>query len=128
MKKILVLLPVVLFAVSCATHRQHNQAHNHSHQPRCGHIAVLHEGHVDYLHDGHLHQSHGSHVDEHAISATASNPNQCAPVSTKNEHAHNSKCGHAAVPHAGHLDYLVEGHLHHAHNSHCDDHGTLALK
>jgi hypothetical protein len=29
------------------------------------------------------------------------------------------------VPHADHLDYLVAGHLHHAHGGHCDHHGTL---
>jgi hypothetical protein len=25
------------------------------------------------------------------------------------------------------VDYLVDGHLHHQHNGHCDSHGQLAL-
>jgi hypothetical protein len=29
------------------------------------------------------------------------------------------------VPHGDHVDYLVDGHLHHAHDGHCDDHGAL---
>jgi UDP-2,3-diacylglucosamine pyrophosphatase LpxH len=31
------------------------------------------------------------------------------------------------VPHGEHVDYLVDGHLHHPHGDHCDDHGELAL-
>jgi hypothetical protein len=29
------------------------------------------------------------------------------------------------VPHGEHTDYLVQGHLHHPHGDHCDDHGPL---
>jgi hypothetical protein len=29
------------------------------------------------------------------------------------------------VPHGDHTDYLVDGHLHHPHGDHCDDHGPL---
>jgi hypothetical protein len=29
------------------------------------------------------------------------------------------------VPHGDHADYLVEGHLHHQHGDHCDDHGAV---
>jgi hypothetical protein len=25
------------------------------------------------------------------------------------------------------VDYLVEGHLHHPHGNHCDDHGAVAV-
>ena len=39
------------------------------------------------------------------------------------EHAHGPHCGHEAVHHGDHLDYLVDGHLHHPHDGHCDDHG-----
>jgi len=39
-------------------------------------------------------------------------------------HAHGPGCGHAAVEHEGHVDYVVAGHLHHAHGDHCDDHGA----
>ena len=38
-------------------------------------------------------------------------------------HLHGPGCGHEAVPHEDHVDYLVEGHLHHPHEDHCDDHG-----
>jgi hypothetical protein len=29
------------------------------------------------------------------------------------------------VPHGDHLDYWVDGHLHHPCSGHCDDHGPL---
>jgi hypothetical protein len=32
-------------------------------------------------------------------------------------HAHGDGCGHEAVPHGYHTDYL-----HHPHGDHCDDH------
>lgn len=38
---------------------------------------------------------------------------------------HGPGCGHEAVPHGDHVDYLVDGHLHHPHGDHCDDHGPL---
>jgi UDP-2,3-diacylglucosamine pyrophosphatase LpxH len=31
------------------------------------------------------------------------------------------------VPHGDHVDYLVDGHLHHPHGDHCDDHGPVKL-
>jgi hypothetical protein len=31
------------------------------------------------------------------------------------------------VPHGDHTDYLVDGHLHHAHNGHCDHHGKVSM-
>jgi hypothetical protein len=31
------------------------------------------------------------------------------------------------VPHGDHMDYLIDGRLHHKHGDHCDDHGPLAL-
>lgn len=40
-----------------------------------------------------------------------------------NAHEHGPDCGHEAVAHDDHLDYLVDGHLHHPHDGHCDDHG-----
>jgi len=39
-------------------------------------------------------------------------------------HHHGAACGHEAVRHGGHSDYVVEGRLHHAHNDHCDDLGV----
>ena len=38
-------------------------------------------------------------------------------------HHHGPDCGHEAIPHGDHVDYLVDGHLHHPHDDHCDDHG-----
>jgi hypothetical protein len=29
------------------------------------------------------------------------------------------------VPHGDHTDYVVDGHLHHVHKDHCDDHGRM---
>jgi hypothetical protein len=29
------------------------------------------------------------------------------------------------VPHGDHQDFLVGGHLHHQHGTHCDDHGAI---
>jgi hypothetical protein len=31
------------------------------------------------------------------------------------------------VPHGDHLCYIVDGHLHHQHNGHCDNHGPVSL-
>ena len=43
------------------------------------------------------------------------------------DHVHGPNCGHEAVPHGDHVDYLVDGHLHHPHNGHCDNHGPVAV-
>jgi hypothetical protein len=89
-----------------ACSEKHHPNHTHQHRPNCGHTAVRHDGHVDYLHDGHLHHMHGDHVDEHVISASATNPVQCTPQ-TQCSHKHGPGCGHEGVPHADHTDYLV---------------------
>lgn len=104
--------------------RQHAD-HPHQHGAGCGHTAVRHRDHVDYLHEGHLHHAHGDHVDEHVIEISATNPDNCTPQHSCAGHVHGPGCGHEAVPHGNHVDYLVEGHLHHPHGGHCDDHGPL---
>ena len=38
-------------------------------------------------------------------------------------HVHGAGCGHKAVQHDGHTDYVVNWRLHHPHGKHCDDHG-----
>ena len=43
---------------------------------------------------------------------------------TLDAHAHGPDCGHEAIAHGDHVDYLVDGHLHHPHDDHCDDHGA----
>jgi hypothetical protein len=37
------------------------------------------------------------------------------------EHAHGEDCGHVAVGHADHVDYLHDGHGHHDHDGHWDE-------
>ena len=106
--------------------------HTHQHGPGCGHTGIAHEGHTDYLHDGHLHHAEGSGtVTEHALPVTAANPVACTPQHDCGAHpaghVHGPACGHEAVPHGDHTDYLVAGHLHHPHGDHCDDHGPVAV-
>jgi hypothetical protein len=107
-------------------------AHNHQHGRGCGHVAITHNGHTDYLHDGHLHNVHGDHVDEHVLEINATNPDQCTvgrAASTHDQsHVHGPNCGHERVPHGNHVDYLVNGRMHHPHGDHCDDHGPVVVQ
>jgi hypothetical protein len=110
------------------THQKHSGDHSHVHGPNCGHTAVKHDGHTDYLHDGHLHFAHDDHVDDHKIEVSSANPGKCTPEHTctaQKPHTHGANCGHEAVPHGDHVDYLVDGVLHHPHGTHCDNHGKL---
>lgn len=110
------------------SHNTHPE-HSHVHGGSCGHAGIQHGAHVDYLHDGHLHHTHDGHVDECVLEAGAANPAACTPGHACKghdaTHQHKAGCGHPAVPHADHADYLVAGHLHHAHGGHCDDHGAV---
>lgn len=108
-------------------HHVHD-AHDHVHGPGCGHTAVQHGDHVDYLHDGHLHHPHETHVDEHVLDVDAVRPAGCTRSAPGHGpvHRHGPECGHEAIPHGDHVDYLVEGRLHHPHEDHCDDHGSVA--
>jgi len=36
-------------------------------------------------------------------------------------HVHEQKCGHAAIPHGDHTDYLHDGHVHRPHGDHTDE-------
>ena len=103
--------------------------HKHQHGPGCGHTGVQHDGHVDYLHDGHLHHHGQGGVEEHHLAVSAVNPSGCTPQHDcgqhDNGHQHGPGCGHEPVPHGDHVDYLVDGHLHHPHGNHCDDHGPV---
>jgi hypothetical protein len=106
-----------------------HQSHEHEHQSGCGHVAVRHEGHVDYLHDGHLHHPHDDHYDEHTVAVGGANPAEHTdPAPGHNgAHSHGPGCGHEAVPHGDHNDFLVDRRLHHPHGDHCDDHGPLEV-
>jgi len=37
-------------------------------------------------------------------------------------HVHDVDCGHPAIAHEGHLDYLHDGHRHARHGTHYDEH------
>ncbi len=110
-------------------HHPHEQ-HDHVHGKGCGHTAVVHGDHTDYLHDGHLHRMHDGHADECTIGVNTANPGACTLGHACREHGadhiHGDDCGHEAVPHGDHMDYLVGGHLHHPHGGHCDDHGRVS--
>jgi zinc transport system permease protein len=41
---------------------------------------------------------------------------------TDHDHAHGPDCGHLAVPHGDHVDYVHNGHRHAAHGEHYDEH------
>jgi len=63
------------------------------------------------------------------VAVTATNPVDCTPdhdcEKHEAEHQHGPACGHEAVQHGDHVDYVVAGHLHHPHDDHCDDHGPF---
>ena len=113
-----------------AEHQTHAE-HQHTHGSSCGHSMIRHGDHHDYMHDGHLHRVHEDHVDECTLEVGADNPAACTPSHACSEHetshTHATGCGHEAVPHGDHVDYLVHGHLHHAHSGHCDDHGVVRI-
>ena len=43
-------------------------------------------------------------------------------VPEEHEHRHGEHCGHRAVPHGDHVDYVHDGHRHASHGSHYDEH------
>lgn len=63
------------------------------------------------------------------VKLSTRNPDRCTPShdcrAHDSGHRHGPRCGHSAVSHDGHVDYVVGGHLHHPHGDHCDDHGPL---
>ena len=108
-----------------------HENHSHQHGEGCGHTAIRHNDHVDYLHNGHLHSLHEEHVDEHVLEVSSVNPENCtnghACSGHESNHKHDENCGHEAVPHGDHVDYLVDGYLHHPHGDHCDNHGAVSV-
>jgi hypothetical protein len=113
--------------VVCNVHSNHS----HVHSSECGHVQIIHDGHVGYLHNGHLHCPHDKiHIDEHVIEVSSANPTGCQGKSdqcSKSSHVHSATCGHPVVPHGDHFDYIVNGQLHHAHEGHCDHHGSITV-
>ena len=43
------------------------------------------------------------------------------------KHIHGPDCGHVPIKHDNHIDFNVEGRLHHIHDAHCDDHGEIRI-
>ena len=99
--------------------------HPHVHGPGCGHRRIRHGDHVDFIHDGHLHHVYGEDIIEHTLDVTDANPDICkiTDCSDAGKHPHEAE----QIPHGDHVDYLVNGRLHHVHGDHCDDHGPIAL-
>ncbi len=100
-------------------------SNTHNHGPACGHVAVRHGNHIDYIEDGKLSHAASGQTEEHVIEVSATNPVRCTKDHHADGHRHGPGCGHEAVPHGDHVDYLVDGRLHHPHGDHCDDHGPL---
>lgn len=48
-------------------------------------------------------------------------------VHTKHDHVHGSGCGHTAIQHEGHVDFLHDGHLHHTENDGTVTEHTIAV-
>lgn len=44
-----------------------------------------------------------------------------SPKHVNHEHEHGPGCGHVAVQHEDHVDYLHDGHLHQPHGGHVDE-------
>ncbi|MFC6317052.1 hypothetical protein [Corynebacterium gerontici] len=94
-----------------------HQDHQHTHGEGCGHVAIPHGDHIDYLHDGHLHHKHEDHWDECGHTDCSAEHE----IHQDHEHTHGEGCGHVAIPHGDHIDYLHDGHLHHKHEDHWDE-------
>ncbi len=118
--------------------------HYHVHADSCGHPRIRHNGHIDYIHDGELHNiSDSGVVRHHKLEVSDAYPSGCRPLcyqvqlgvvqagqgtelgKMQSLHIHSEMCGHVAVIHGDHVDYIVEGRLHRPHVTHCDDHGAL---
>ncbi len=112
--------------------KNRHQEHEHAHGPECGHTAIRHGEQTGYLHEGHMHVAHGDHFDDASIAVGDRNPDRCTPehacIGHPAQHTHGPHCGHQQVPHGDHVDYLVGDHLHHAHETHCDDHGRIEVQ
>jgi hypothetical protein len=103
-------------AMTDAAHLPREQ-HPHSHDRYCGHAAVPHDDHVDFFHDGHVHHVHEDHVDAGPIDLARHHLPHAGHM-----HVHAEGCGHAAVPHGDHVDYVHGSHRHAGHHVHYDEH------
>jgi hypothetical protein len=63
-----------------------------------------------------------------SVPVSGANPVACRPIVGHDVfHRHGDGCGHPAIAHGDHVDYLVDGTLHSPHGGHCDDHGAADL-
>ncbi|WHX77656.1 hypothetical protein QNH32_11960 [Priestia flexa] len=106
-------------------HKEHSGLHKHEHSLACGHTKIMHDGHIDYVHNGHLHHKHNDHWDECVIPVNETNRDACQLIECGCNYEED--CGYEMVPHGDHMDYLVNGRLHHVHDGHCDDHGPVEV-
>jgi hypothetical protein len=102
--------------LSFVTHQTH-ESHPHVHDRLCGHPAVGHDDHTDYLHDGHVHHVHDDHVDDVAGGAAGLHIPHRGHM-----HVHAPDCGHPAVKHGDHIDFVHGDHHHVGHATHYDEH------
>jgi hypothetical protein len=107
--------------MTACTEKQHPN-HSHQHGPNCGHTAVRHDGMTAIC-------TMCTEITSTSTSSrsTSANPAQCTPQTRCPGHTHGPACGHEAIPHGDHVDYLVNGRLHRPHGDHCDDHGAVQL-
>ncbi len=99
--------------------------HSHQHSIACGHTKIKHEDHIDYLHDGELHRENDGKWVKCVIPVTEKNPAESKTLPCGCDHT--DACGHEMVPHGDHMDYLVNGRLHHVKNGECYDHGPVEV-
>ena len=94
--------------------------HAHEHDRWCGHAYVAHDDHLDYLHDGRVHRPCSGHVDE--LPGCDEPVREYHVAHSAHMHVHQADCGHVAVPHVDHFDYLHGQHRHAVHQTHYDEH------
>src|SRR3984893_13898091 len=104
----------------------HHPDHVHQHGPNCGHTAIRHDAHVDFM-TAICTACTGIMLTSISSRSEPRTPVHCTPEIRCSGHEHGPNCGHEAIPHGDHLDYLVNGRLHHTHGDHCDDHGPVQL-
>ncbi|MFT4296375.1 MAG: metal ABC transporter permease [Micropruina sp.] len=56
------------------------------------------------------------------VELTDDQPTRSHQVTENHPHVHADGCGHPAVHHGGHVDYIHDGHRHAAHEGHYDEH------
>ncbi|MCT1459693.1 metalloregulator ArsR/SmtB family transcription factor [Aestuariimicrobium sp. p3-SID1156] len=96
----------------------------HSGRERINQLADEHVHHIvqDTLaHVGHAPSPTDSidHPEEHDMTDQTTHE---AAEHTFEEHTHGEHCGHDAIEHGDHVDFLHDGHRHAAHDDHYDEH------